>query len=191
MGFEKLPIYSAKQQPDSEREARLALAMERTAVMLDCYPDRADVPNAGIYTGTLAAILAAYPESVILAVTDPVRGVQTKCLYRPKAAEIKSACEAEMEPIRRETERRRRFESSSHLLAGPKLERPSIEEIKAKLGPDYGISRTGSRPTPPTETWPETEARLKAEAADMVIRASPQLLKVMEERGTREKERHQ
>lgn len=113
------------------------MALERTAMMLDCYPDRADVPNAGVYVGTLAQILANYPEEVILAVTDPVRGVQTKCLYRPKASEIKSACEAEMTPLRKEFEQRRRQMETQRLLASAPVDRgsrPSIEKLREISG---------------------------------------------------------
>lgn len=111
-------------------------------MMLDCYPDRADVPNASVYVGTLAQILANYPEPVIMAVTDPVCGVQTKCLYRPKASEIKSACEAEMTPLRREYEQRRRQMETQRLLASAPVdrsERPSIEKLREISGyPDLG-----------------------------------------------------
>jgi hypothetical protein len=175
MGFEKPPTFSAIQPLSSEEKGRLALAMERCAMMLDSYPDRADVPNAGVYVGTLAQILASYPESVINAVTHPTRGLQTRCTFRPKPAEVRAACDAEMAPIIREDERRMRLGETRKMLAAPSIPRaarPSIEDIKAKLGPDYGIERTGARPKEPGKTL----AELKAEAATWDIEVSSELI---------------
>jgi hypothetical protein len=149
--------------------------MERVAMMLDCYPDRADAPQSPGHAAGLAAILADYPEEVILSVTDPRTGVQTRLKWRPLPYELKQACEADMAPLRRQWQREKLAADAARLLPPPREARPTGEELQARFGPDWGLARTPRR-KPPEKSLEELQA-IWAEP----IEASEELKRVMAE----------
>lgn len=86
-----------------------------------------------------AIVLASYPDEVMNAVTHPVTGIPGRIKWPPNIAEIREACEAMMEPIRRDEDRRRRLEESRRLTAEMQHERLTMEEIHARHGKNYGL----------------------------------------------------
>ena len=176
MPFRPLQTSSEPPPPSSAQKQRLALAMERVAMMLDCFPDRTDAPQSAGHAGGLAAILSDYPDAVILAVTDPRTGVQTRQKWRPLPYELKQACEAEMAPLRRQWQRERLTAESARLLSAPREPKPTVEELKARFGEDWGITRT-----PPREPPRKSLEQLQAEAAEP-IHVSDELKRIIAER---------
>lgn len=115
--------------------------------MLGCFR-RDDALDPETFSAAVAATLAEFPESVVRHVTNPVRGLPGKLKWLPSVAEVREACEAEMAPIRREQERRARYDATQRLIAAPRPEqqprehRASREELQAKCGGDsWGIDR--------------------------------------------------
>lgn len=158
-----------------------SVAAERASLLLRQYPERT-VSDPQVFIAGICAVFIRYPEMIVRRVTAPGTGIASKVEFISQAA-VEKACDYEMEPINREAARRSRFQQSAHLLAGPKLERPSIEEIKEKLGPDYGITRSVTKSTTP----PKSLAELQAETADLDLRASPELCRLMDEKDSQER----
>lgn len=81
------------------------------------------------------SVLARYPDSVVIAVTEPATGIPSKLKWPPSIAEVVKACDEAMEPILRDFDRKMvGYEHQRRLAppaAGPKL---SIDELEEKLG---------------------------------------------------------
>lgn len=84
-------------------------------------------------------MLADYPVDVIHAVCDPRSGIASRLKWLPTIAEVKEACEREMIPIAREIERQRQRDVCAKMIEGQREARPSLDELKAKFGPNWGI----------------------------------------------------
>ncbi|UFW91011.1 hypothetical protein BjapCC829_21715 [Bradyrhizobium barranii] len=100
--------------------------------------------------GAIAAVLQCYAPDVVQHVCDPRTGVPGKLKWMPSVAEVKSACDDRMA----EKARKRRFENwglnnvdaderermkDQGLLPPPRERRPTLDELKAKYGPNWGI----------------------------------------------------
>jgi hypothetical protein len=114
------------------RNTNKALAAERARVLLGCYR-KADAGDPEIYIPAIISVFVRYPESVVYAVTEPATGLPAKIKWPPSIAEIVEACEAEMEPIRRQRERDRLADEQQRALAAPRAEpRLTREEMEAR-----------------------------------------------------------
>jgi hypothetical protein len=124
--------------------------------MLDCF--RTGGANSGeVFIAGMANVLSKYPASVIEAVTDPGSGIPVKQNWQPSLKEVRDACEAEMEPIRR---RERQQKIVAETLAErdiDKSDRPTREDLKAKYGENWGLksldepAKKTARPAPSWE----------------------------------------
>ena len=61
---------------------------------------RPDALDPTRLAATIVAVLAEYPETVIHAVTDPVRGLPSQVKWFPTVYEVRQACEALVRPQR-------------------------------------------------------------------------------------------
>lgn len=123
--------------------------------MYACYR-REDAADAVTMLDAAAAVLADYPEPVIRVVTDPRTGLPGRCKWPPNIAEIREACEREFAPIARENERRRRAEETRRLLGEPEAPRGrrlSLDELRAKYGPNWGINPAPDPARPSVSTF--------------------------------------
>ncbi len=93
---------SAQSQPDT---CPAEIANRRTAILLACFR-KGDAADPETYSAAVAAILSCYPTQVVYRVTDPRSGLPGTSQWLPTAAEVKAACEREMQPAR-DLERRR------------------------------------------------------------------------------------
>lgn len=85
-------------------------ASTATSLFLGQWPSQK--PNdAATYIAGVVALLSEYPAEVVAIVTDPRRGLATRCKFIPTLAEIRESLESEMEPHhqawRKEQEQRR------------------------------------------------------------------------------------
>ncbi len=98
----------------------------------------------------LVELLSCYPEDVLQEAASPVRGLPSKHTFMPSIAEVKSFCDA----IRND---RRRHDELVERWCRPKLAPPepnragrvSLEEMKAKSGPSWGIGGDANDVNPP------------------------------------------
>jgi hypothetical protein len=88
---------------------------------------------------SLGMVLEQYSDEVVLYVTNPRTGVQRRSVWPPSIAEVVSACDAR----HAELHRRKRYENwgrnNNQQLEGPKLKRPSHEELIEKFGQNFGL----------------------------------------------------
>jgi hypothetical protein len=86
-------------------------------------------------------LFSSYPLQVVEAVLSPISGIPAKYKFFPSIAEVKSELEERYAPILRAIERERACNQTiSHLrIAGPVAPRPTLEELRAKYGPRWGL----------------------------------------------------
>lgn len=177
---------------DSRQDERLALAAKRVADMLGFFR-QGTAGDPERYVAGIAAMLAQYPENVILLVTDSMRGLPAKLDWLPTLREVREACEREMEPIRAAQEREARFAETRRLIASQPRQHMTREEMEAKFGKGWGIAGESAK-----DLSERREAHLKQlqsanekvfEAECLKVgqdpkqtRVSPSLLRHMEEK---------
>jgi hypothetical protein len=103
------------------------------------------------FLSSLVMVLAEYPEEVIRHITDPRTGIQRACKWPPTIAEIVTACEVQMQHM----EKLKRLANHGKpkvvpMLEAPREERPTLEELKAKYGENYGLelAKPKTKPRP-------------------------------------------
>lgn len=84
-----------------------------------------EASDPDVYTAGIIAVLSDYPIAIIRQVVDPRTGLPSKFKWLPAIAEVKEACETEMEPIRRQRARDAQIERQ---LA----ERAEYQRIRSK-----------------------------------------------------------
>ena len=130
-----------------ERERKLSLAVQRADLLFRCYPkSEADDPET--YAAAASALLAKYPDDVILQATDPADGIAAHCKWRPHLAEIREFCEQIMIPRRIAEDREAELERTRRLMeerGPPRDQRPTYADLKSKIesehGPNWGIGQ--------------------------------------------------
>lgn len=118
--------------------------------MLDCWRiGGANSPET--FITAVAAILSRYPDEVVYAVTSPTDGLPVELTWMPALKEIRDACEKAMEPIyRREREEKIRAETlAARAEEEARQARPSIAEMKAKYGDNWGLTSLDAPKKPP------------------------------------------
>jgi hypothetical protein len=184
----KLPEISQNgSKPRNEENRCSPLEASRAAeILFGCYRT-GGAAEPEIFVAGVAAVLSDYPAEIVQAVVDPRGGLPSRTQWLPTIAEVKTECERRMEPVRRQMERDRRLEESARLLAGPTEPKPTMEEIKAKLGDDYGLEGglVRKRAEPSDDEIKAKLARMEAEASSLEIEVSDDLKALIAERASR------
>jgi hypothetical protein len=95
-----------------------------------CYPHA--TPNRPKeYTAAVVALLAEYPAEVVAVVTDPRRGLATRCKFLPTIAELTEALESEMEPHRQAWRKEQEKRLALPRPSPPKRTPEEIERVQA------------------------------------------------------------
>ena len=126
----------------------LSEAIERVGKLLDCWPTgRKGVADG--YIGSLAAILTEYPRIVAINCCDVHKGVARETKFLPTIADLVGFCERETEELRGPVDRddrdamlrRQADERAAEEDRWSKLrpKRETLEELRAKHGPNWGI----------------------------------------------------
>jgi hypothetical protein len=114
----------------------------------------------------MTAVLTCYDSDVVQYACDPRTGLPKKHSYPPSIAEVHAFCTgraAELAKARRyanwghneDDERERRKDQG--LLPPPRAERPSLEQLKAKYGENWGISNLTMRDEVVSRPKPQTK----------------------------------
>src|SRR5215468_5070503 len=95
-------------------------------------------PEFETYLAALAAVLSDYPASIAAACCDPRSGLARNIKFPPTAAEVIEWCEEKaisLRPTLTPDYRQQLY------LPEPidRSERPSLEELRAKYGPNWGL----------------------------------------------------
>lgn len=121
-------------------------AIAAATFLVGCYRT-GEASDPDTYFRALAALLGSYPTEVIHAVVDPRCGIPAQSQWLPTLAEVKAACEREMEPVYREREyQRRRSDLARALPPPPSGDRPTIDQLKAQYGECWGIKQDDDGP---------------------------------------------
>jgi hypothetical protein len=134
----------------------------RAKILLGCYRT-GDANDPETYVAAIAAILARYPEDVMTSVTHPATGLPSKKGWLPTVKEVVDACndivefsvqhEARLKRIKEQLEMREREDRG---------EKPTLEQLKAKYGENWGLPAPGNIKTP-EEKAEENAAALERE----------------------------
>lgn len=74
------------------------------------------------------------------AVTHPVTGLPSQKVWLPTVKEVRDACEAAWEPIRQNELRLKRIQEQLEMRERmDRGEKPTLEQLQAKYGPNYGL----------------------------------------------------
>lgn len=114
-------------------------AAERAKLLLGCYRT-GEANDPATYVAAVTVVLARYPEDVITTVTHPATGLPKKINWLPTIKEVSDACEeANGFNVRNEARLRQMKEQLEAREADAIGERPTLAELKAKYGPNWGI----------------------------------------------------
>lgn len=121
----------------------------------------------------ITAVLAHYSEDVVARVTHPVTGLPTKKSWLPTVKEVHDACEEAAAPAVRQRERERHvaelLAEREAIEAARGQIRPTLEEMKAKYGPDWGLDLKANQPAAtgffdrPIPNWGDIAASYSAD----------------------------
>lgn len=106
---------------------------------------------------SLGMVLEGYPTEVIMYVTDPKTGIQRKSKWPPTISEIVEACDEHASYLQR-IEDRKSWGKRPPMIEPPREVRPTMEELKAKYGPNWGIDALNAPPAnagKPVPSWDE------------------------------------
>lgn len=118
----------------------------------------------------ITAVLAHYPEDIITRVTHPVTGLPSKIGWLPTVKEVHDACDEAAGPAVRQQQRERQvaelMAEREAIEAQRGQVRPTMEEMKAKYGPDWGLDLDpgkADRPAFKAPSWDEIAAVYSAD----------------------------
>lgn len=154
-------------------------ALRAVGEMLAAFPNGSPA-NAKGYIGALAAVLGDYPKSVALRCADPAKGVSRETRFMPTVADLVAFCERETAELRGIVDRedhhaglarqqQERAEADA-IAAAKRAARPSYDDLKAKYGPDWGITNPDRKPV---QTPDEARAALIADIGQAAFDALP------------------
>lgn len=154
--FKPLTI-SSQNLPASmaRREELTNYAAERAKLLFGCYRT-GDANDPETYVAAITAILARFPEEIITQVTHPDTGLPSNGKgWLPTVKEVKDACNEAYEPIVQNELRLKRVKEQIEMREREERgERPTLEQLKAKYGPNWGIGEeeTAKRVSTPAPT---------------------------------------
>jgi hypothetical protein len=123
-------------------------AAQRAKLLLGCYRT-GDANDPQTYVAAITAVLARFPREVITAITHPVTGLPSKKDWLPTVKEVFSACHEAYAPILENEARLKRIKEQVEMREREERgERPTMAQLKAKYGNDWGISQDDKPPQP-------------------------------------------
>lgn len=144
--FKPLAISVENLPASMDRQAKLtSYAADRAALLLGCYRT-GDANDPATYVAAITAVLARYPEEVMTIVTHPVTGLPSKTGWLPTIKEVTDACNAAVEPIRQQEARLKRIKEQMEMRERMEHgEKPTLEQLKEKYGPNWGMDLVEKR----------------------------------------------
>lgn len=106
------------------------------------------------YMASLGAVLEQYPNDVIVYVTDPRTGIQRKAKWPPTISEIVEACDERVVYLAEQDRFRNWGKGNAPLQIEDRSIRPTLEEMKAKYGENWGLTPRDPPAKPvPAPSW--------------------------------------
>ena len=144
---------SSARSTDDLRRSRESLILRCQRIIFSAYrADQYSDPEG--YMASLGAVLEQYEDKVIVYVTDPRSGVQRGCKWPPTIAEIVSACDAHAAHLARLEGFKNWGKPQEGPLPEPDENRLTLEQLKEKYGPNWGLSSLDERrDATPAPSW--------------------------------------
>jgi hypothetical protein len=114
----------------------------------------------------VTAVLSHFPEEVITSVTHPVTGLPKKNSWLPTIKEVNDACNEAIEPIRQHEARLKRIKEQLEMREREdRGEKPSLEQLKEKYGPNWGLTANepAKKSTFKAPSWQEIASTYSAD----------------------------
>lgn len=124
---------SSKSTPNE----RMLMISKRVAMMFSGYPQSDFTDPAGAAL-SMCSVFEDYSDELIKFATDPKTGVQRRHKWPPKIAEVVEFCDERVTYIA-SMERFRKWGQRAPMLEGPQEPRPTLDEMHAKYGENWGI----------------------------------------------------
>jgi hypothetical protein len=117
---------------------------KRVAMMFSGYAtsDFADPAGAAL---SMCSVFEDYSDELIKFATDPKTGVQRGCKWPPKIAEVVAFCDERIAYIAKMERFKNWRKGNALMIEGPKVPKPTLEEMEAKYGKDWGIDQSGGK----------------------------------------------
>jgi hypothetical protein len=124
--------------------------------------DFADPAGAAL---SMCSVFEDYSDELIKFATDPKTGVQRRCKWPPKIAEVVAFCDERIEYIAKMERFKNWGKKDALMLEGPQEPKPTLEELHAKYGKDWGIGADDARvkTMEPAPTWDKITADYQAD----------------------------
>jgi hypothetical protein len=126
------------------------MAILFSAYRLDQYSD----PEG--FKTNIGLVLEQYPIDTIKFVTDPGTGIQRRCTFPPSVKEVVDACDSHLNHLANVDRFKNWGKRDVALLEAPREDKPTLDELKAKYGPSWGLNvgndRVGTE-AKPAPTW--------------------------------------
>lgn len=131
--------------------------MQRQRILFSAF--RADqYSDADGYLTSLGLVLEQYPNEVIIYITDPRTGIQRHAKWPPTISEIVEACDTRVSDLHRQQRFRDWGKGEPRMIEAPREDRPSLEEMKAKYGENWGLTLEEPRKVTPAPSWNQIAA---------------------------------
>lgn len=139
--------------------------MQRQRILFSAFrADQYSDPDG--YMISLGMVLEQYPDDVVVYITDPRTGVQRHLKWPPTISEVVEACDNRIAELKRNERFRNWGNNDPLLLEPPRENRPTLEQMKAKYGDNWGLRPQEPRPKPvPAPSWDEIAAAYSADPA--------------------------
>jgi len=144
-------------------------AAARAKILLGCYRT-GDANDPETYVAAITAVLAHYPEDIITRVTHPVTGLPSKVGWLPTVKEVHDACDEAAAPAFRQQQRAKQIAETlaerEAIEAQRGQVRPSLEQLKEKYGPNWGLDLDPGkkdRPAFKAPSWDDIAQTYKAD----------------------------
>lgn len=152
-------------EPSQGSKEKLLLTTKHARQLFLAYPrNDYDDPEGAI--ASYVEVLLGYSAGIIQHVTSNKTGIQRRMKFPPRVAELVTACDEAAAYL----ERTKRFENwgknDPTLLEGPKVEKPTLDELKAKYGENWGLTPKEPKKTLDTfqaPSWDEITAMYAAD----------------------------
>ena len=128
--------------------------MERTRLLFGQFR-KGEANDPAVFVASVAAVLSHYPKDVIVAATHPEIGLASRGDWLPTVREVRAICEELMAPTRRAEQRQKALDETAAKLAAEPVEKPTIEQLKAKYGETFGIGQVKKEAPMTMPTEPE------------------------------------
>lgn len=130
--------FSTHGSPQPNNKTSQSDATKFAKLLLGSY-SRAEIDDPEVFAAAVVRIFCHYSFDVVTQVCDPVFGLATKLKWFPTLAEIKAECTTVSAEFAHRERRQNVGKSISPLE--DRRGRPTMEELKAKYGPNWGIAQ--------------------------------------------------